>query len=189
LRGIHGYVYMWLPHRYVEDQVLEGDNQYNTDEFGKQDAVCSMMFDHLPPVLHLHLKRFEFNMATYTMEKVNTRFEFPDLLDLTEFLDTTAQPPQSQQEAASFADVAAATAAYAEQASNAPGAVYRLHSVLVHSGGVGGGHYYAFARPKVGVSEQDPSSIQEVQEGVLVDFGDADVRSPQVRYAAPCVCC
>ena len=25
--------------------------------------------------------------------------------------------------------------------------LYRLHSVLVHSGGVHGGHYYAFIRP------------------------------------------
>ena len=25
--------------------------------------------------------------------------------------------------------------------------VYRLHSVLVHSGGPNGGHYYAFIRP------------------------------------------
>lgn len=25
--------------------------------------------------------------------------------------------------------------------------VYKLHSVLVHSGGVHGGHYYAFVRP------------------------------------------
>lgn len=59
--------------RYVEPESLVGDNQYSHEQFGKQDAECTVCFSHLPPVLHLHLKRFEFNMSTYTMEKVYTR--------------------------------------------------------------------------------------------------------------------
>lgn len=121
--------------RYVEDQVLEGDNRYSTEEYGKQDAVCSMRFAHLPPVLHLHLKRFEFNMNTYAMEKVNTRFEFPELLDLSEFMLAEDEPPANlNAPRAPAPTVADATAARVEQASVAPGATFRLHSVLVHSG-------------------------------------------------------
>jgi hypothetical protein len=55
---------------------------------------------------------------------------------------------------------------------------YVLHSVLVHSGGVGGGHYYAFVRPRVGMDPQwavpegatvlDPSNMTPALLGTTV---------------------
>lgn len=59
-----------LPHRYVAPEVMEGDNQYSAEGFGKVDADRFVRFATLPPVLHLQLKRFEFNMQTYSFEKV-----------------------------------------------------------------------------------------------------------------------
>ncbi len=49
---------------------MEGDNQYNAEGFGKVDADRFVRFATLPPVLHLQLKRFEFNMQTYSFDKV-----------------------------------------------------------------------------------------------------------------------
>ncbi len=49
---------------------MDGDNQYNAEGFGKVDAERFVRFATLPPVLHLQLKRFEFNMQTYSFEKV-----------------------------------------------------------------------------------------------------------------------
>lgn len=57
--------------------------------------------------------------------QINDRYEFPDELDL-------------DHEEGKY---------LSENADRSVRNLYRLHSVLVHSGGVHGGHYYAFIRP------------------------------------------
>lgn len=57
---------------------------------------------------------------------------------------------------------------------------YTLHSVLVHSGGVHGGHYYAFIRPKCAKGEQwfrfDDERVTKEEQASAVDaqFGGDD---------------
>jgi ubiquitin carboxyl-terminal hydrolase 7 len=119
--------------KYVEEERMDGDNQYRTDSFGLQNAVKGTRFTHFPPVLQLQLKRFEYDFARDAMGKVHDRYEFPEELDLNQFLHV---PPHAD----AAGDVAAA-------AAPPPDARYCLHSVLVHSGGAHGGHYYAFVRP------------------------------------------
>jgi ubiquitin carboxyl-terminal hydrolase 7 len=55
---------------YVRVETLEGDNKYQVEGFGLQDAKKGVIFQSFPPVLHLHLKRFEYNMQRDTMVKV-----------------------------------------------------------------------------------------------------------------------
>jgi len=106
--------------QYIEVEKLEGDNQYRAEGHGLQDARKGTRFVSMPPVLQLQLKRFEYDAMADAMVKVNDRFEFPNILDVDQFL--------------------------AEDAPNR-GDPYYLHSVLVHSGSVHGGHYYSFIRP------------------------------------------
>ena len=138
--------------------------RYHAGDFGKQDAKKFVRFAQLPPVLHLQLKRFEFDMTTMVMAKVNTRFAFPEELDMAPFMtdlpedvgkDGTATAPAATNGAAPKQEVpssksAMATARAADAAAASTGTKYLLHSVLVHSGGVHGGHYYAFVRPGIG---------------------------------------
>ena len=199
---------------------MEGDDQYNTETYGKQDATRSVRFSVLPPVLHLQLKRFEFNMQTYSFDKVNTAFEFPEEIDLAPYMappdvavaSTSDQGgsagcggsssgsggsndkvvtggssdgaglPSSNASASEGVQgsgdggwrgvgadgpspAAAAgveppytnstpeeTARAAATAASCRDTVYVLHSVLVHSGSVGAGHYYAYIRPRLGMS-------------------------------------
>mmetsp|Transcript_18165 Transcript_18165/g.59352 ORF Transcript_18165/g.59352 Transcript_18165/m.59352 type:complete len:1097 (+) Transcript_18165:86-3376(+) len=109
--------------KYVEPEYLKDDNQYRAEGHGLQDAKKGIIFKSFPPVLHLHLKRFEYDFTKDTIVKVNDRFEFPEVLDLdqNQYLSVDADPNVRNK--------------------------YLLHSVLVHSGGVHGGHYYAFIRP------------------------------------------
>lgn len=110
---------------YVKEETLDGDNQYHSERFGKQDAKKGVAFKTLPPVLELHLRRFEYDFSTDQMVKINERFEFPTTLDLDrgdrKYFTTDSDPSVVNK--------------------------YRLQSVLVHSGGPNGGHYYAFVRP------------------------------------------
>lgn len=41
---------------------------------------------------------------------------------------------------------------------------YKLHSVLVHSGGAHGGHYYAFIKPKDKWLKFDDEMVKEEEE-------------------------
>ena len=154
---------------YVKEELLDGDNQYHSDRFGKQDAKKGVLFKSLPPVLELHLRRFEYDFATDGMAKINERFEFPTTLDMDR--DNRKY--------------------FTEQADPSIKNVYRLHSVLVHSGGMNGGHYYAFIRP-LGMEQWyrfDDERVTKVKEKEAVEaqFGGLEHQqnpghTPQWKY-------
>ncbi|KAJ9515795.1 hypothetical protein QJQ45_008694 [Haematococcus lacustris] len=56
--------------RYTEPEVMEGANQYKSEQFGLQDAKKGVLFHSLPPVLQLHLKRFDYDFQRDTQLKV-----------------------------------------------------------------------------------------------------------------------
>jgi len=74
--------------KYIEKETLDGENQYDASDggFGKQDAEKGIIFEKFPPVLNVHLKRFEFNLEKMAMVKVNDKFEFPLVLEMAQFL-------------------------------------------------------------------------------------------------------
>ncbi|XP_020226107.1 ubiquitin carboxyl-terminal hydrolase 13 isoform X2 [Cajanus cajan] len=111
--------------KYVEVERLEGDNKYHAEHYGLQDARKGVLFIDFPPVLQLQLKRFEYDFARDTMVKINDRYEFPLQLDLDRDNGKYLSP----------------------EADRSIRNLYTLHSVLVHSSGVHGGHYYAYIRP------------------------------------------
>lgn len=102
---------------YCQTETLEGDNQYAAGEYGLQDAIKGVRFESLPPVLHLQLKRYDFNWEQNVEVKINDRYEFPLDLDLSRYVE---RPGPWQ---------------------------YALHGVLVHSGDLNVGHYYALIKP------------------------------------------
>lgn len=107
--------------KYVEKDRMDGNNQYSTDDYGKQDADMGVEFISFPSVLHLHLRRFEFDYNYETMIKINDRFEFPEEIDLTPYLSKDSE------------DISKSN-------------IYDLYGVLIHMGAYGAGHYYAFLR-------------------------------------------
>ncbi|KAJ6870701.1 hypothetical protein NC652_036376 [Populus alba x Populus x berolinensis] len=128
--------------KYVEVERLEGDNKYHAEEHGLQDAKKGVLFIDFPPVLQLQLKRFEYDFMRDTMVKINDRYEFPLQLDLDRE-NGKYLSPEADRECAKiythFTVIAVNVIATWD--------VHDLLDVLVHSGGVHGGHYYAFIRP------------------------------------------
>ncbi|EMS52242.1 Ubiquitin carboxyl-terminal hydrolase 12 [Triticum urartu] len=106
--------------KYVEVERLEGDNKYHAEQHGLQDAKKGVLFIDFPPVLQLQLKRFEYDFMRDTMVKINDRYEFPLQLDLDRDDGKYLSPDADRN-------------------------VRNLYTL--HSGGVHGGHYYAFIRP------------------------------------------
>lgn len=107
--------------QYVSVEKMNGKNQYRTEKYGLQDAEKFVVFEHLPPVLHVHLERYAYNQYTGNIEKLHARFEFPPELDLSQYLASDSEQRPDDQH-------------------------YWLHSILVHAGTSGGGHYYVYIR-------------------------------------------
>ncbi|ABN66910.2 Ubiquitin carboxyl-terminal hydrolase [Scheffersomyces stipitis CBS 6054] len=110
---------------YIEIEMLEGENKYQAgDEYGYQDAKKGVVFESFPPVLHLQLKRFEYDFMVDDLVKIDDFYEFPDKIDLKPYLDEDL--PEEVR----------------NQNWN-----YKLHGVLVHQGSISNGHYYAMIKP------------------------------------------
>lgn len=108
---------------YIRVERMDGDNKYFAGEKHKlQDANKGVIFQSFPDVLHLQLKRFLYDYYKDAPIKVNDRHEFPEFFDLGPYL--------------------------AEDADRSESWVYQLHGVLVHSGDLDAGHYYAYLKPK-----------------------------------------
>jgi ubiquitin carboxyl-terminal hydrolase 7 len=107
---------------YCQSEIMEGDNKYQAEGFGYQDAKKGVLFQSFPSVLHLQLKRFEFDFQRESPIKTNDYMEFPETWDASPYLSDDADRSEPY--------------------------IYKLHSVLVHSGAIQAGHYYAFIRPE-----------------------------------------
>ena len=55
---------------YVAVETLEGENKYMAEGYGLQEAKKGIVFQSFPPVLHLQLKRFEYDIQRDAMVKV-----------------------------------------------------------------------------------------------------------------------
>lgn len=89
--------------------------------FEFQEAEKGVKFQKFPPVLCLHLLRFEYDYNLSQNRKINDSYSFDSHLDLSEFLEKPGCSISS----------------------------YRLLSILVHSGDNSSGHYVSFINPQL----------------------------------------
>lgn len=71
--------------KYVEPEILDGENQYHAEGHGPQPARKGVRFLKFPPVLQFHLKRFEFDLQTMDMIKLDSYFEFPEKINFDQW--------------------------------------------------------------------------------------------------------
>ena len=56
---------------YIQVETLDGENKYQAEGHGLQDAKKGIIFQSFPPVLHLQLKRFEYDVQRDAMVKAS----------------------------------------------------------------------------------------------------------------------
>ncbi|CAO2656075.1 Nn.00g048780.m01.CDS01 [Neocucurbitaria sp. VM-36] len=102
-----------------------------------QNATKQLSIKRLPPVLSIHLKRFEHTKSTSS--KIETAVRFPVKLDIHPY--TTQHKAQLKAAKASGAPVS-------NQNLNSPAnsLIYELSSVIVHKGKIDSGHYISYSR-------------------------------------------
>lgn len=128
---------------YIATEILDDENKYDAGEYGLQTAEKGVIFASFPPVLHLHLLRFQYDPMTNNSVKFNDRFEFDEKISLDKYLEKPEDTP----------------------------ADYTLHAVLVHSGDNHGGHYVVFINPRGDSSwcKFDDDVVSPVQKTAAVD--------------------
>jgi ubiquitin carboxyl-terminal hydrolase 7 len=52
-------------------ETLDGENKYQAEGLGLQDAKKGVIFKTFPPVLHLQLRRFEYDVEKDALVKVS----------------------------------------------------------------------------------------------------------------------
>eukprot|EP01060_Flectonema_neradi_P026077 TRINITY_DN3492_c0_g3_i2.p1 TRINITY_DN3492_c0_g3~~TRINITY_DN3492_c0_g3_i2.p1 ORF type:complete len:1286 (+),score=262.54 TRINITY_DN3492_c0_g3_i2:306-3860(+) len=186
---------------YVKEDTLDGDNKYEVEfpdgRKEKHPAKRGCIFKKLPPVLMCHLKRFDFDMEKLKQVKVNERFTFETEIDLTNYVEaksgatpqTTPQKngPTTPQTAClspvdpdlprtgtdgSHCSLGSRQGTFFVEPEERH--IYCLHSVMVHSGSIFGGHYVGYIRPNQGPwMKFDDSRVTQVteQEAVENNFG------------------
>lgn len=148
---------------YIQVEKMEGENQYMAGEQYKlQDANKGVIFVSFPDVLHLQLKRFEYDYMRDTMTKINDRYEFPEVFDAAPYLSEDADTSESW--------------------------TYQLHGVLVHSGDLNAGHYYAFLKPEKDgwfYKYDDDKVTKATMREVLEDNFGGEYRQPTNNLRSP----
>ena len=117
----------------LKAEELTGDNQYDAEQHGKQDAKKFLRIKKLPPVLQISLNRFGLTSEGIP-KKINSRCEFKSTLDLSTIIKSSQSYSLSQSQPSLLSE---------EED------LYHLHAIMVHSGTINSGHYYCFIRPSV----------------------------------------
>lgn len=108
--------------RYCQTEQLEESDMWYCNKC--KDHVRAWKQIHLyrtPPILIIHLKRFLFSATTHRRDKIDKLVEFPlEGLDLTEYVQTLHGSNEKL--------------------------LYDCYAVSNHYGGLGGGHYTAYAK-------------------------------------------
>ena len=159
--------------KYFQPEVLEGANQYHCDRCNaKCDADRGIQLSKVPYILTVSLTRFEYDWERDCRTKVDDEVTFPFEINMSAFrgspdpepelepdADVVAVPAPVSFEAAvpvvnsgfgngnaeieerGVSDLQVADADHPNSALD-----YELFSILVHSGGALGGHYYCYIK-------------------------------------------
>ena len=119
----------------------------------KVNIVKRQLLGAMPNVLIVHLQRIVFDFNTFGNKKVNSRLEFPRILELGKlaFKEHARGEVRGESDEAT-AELAKLTTIEDEEY------VYRLVGVNIHRGVADSGHYWSMIHTKRGRDEPDPVS-------------------------------
>ena len=110
----------------------------------------------LPNVLFVHLKRFYMNYETEGTEKINSKFEFPNTINLSKFcVEEITKIKNKEQESD---EIYPKLEEYYE---------YELKGINVHLGSAEGGHYISFIDVERDGENNTPKIQSSIENGVI----------------------
>lgn len=119
---------------FCREQSIDG---FKCEKHGPVKATRRVLFDTLPDALFLLLSRFSMDWEANAYIKINSRYDFPEFLDLSPFLYCDAGGRSGTN-----------SGKKGPKAKKVKGIAsgYSLFSVIVHSGVVDEGHFYCYLK-------------------------------------------
>lgn len=136
--------------RYVNGELISDFYCESCDK--KVDMTKKTCLSDLPNVLIIHLQRIIYNFDTYANEKINSRLEFPHVLNLEPYTRDSVLKQQAGESAV-------------PQAS--PEFEYELVGVVMHRGVAEGGHYTSLIRHRNPEGVADPKRWYEFNDSLV----------------------
>lgn len=136
--------------RYINGELISDFYCESCDK--KVDMIKKTCIADLPNVLIIHLQRIIYNFDIYGNEKINSRLEFPHVLNLEQYTRDSALKTQSGGSVPALAT---------------PEFEYELVGVVVHRGVAEGGHYTSLIRHRNPDGAVDPKSWFEFNDSLV----------------------
>ncbi|TFK29579.1 cysteine proteinase [Coprinopsis marcescibilis] len=146
------------------EEVLEKDDMWDCPRCKtKRRAIKTLALARLPPILLIHLKRFEANGRF--SDKVDTFVEFPmESLDLTNYMPPPLPPGADRSEINNGVPLSPE-----DPRSQLPPYRYDLYGVTNHYGNLSSGHYTACIASRGGWMICDDSSVKPMDPKQVVN--------------------
>ena len=142
---------------YIKEEILDNDNKYDTEKYGKQKAKKRIKFIKFPPVLILQLKRIEYNSRKEIMVKINDHYEYYDEINLSKYIEknisNNVNDNNNNINNNSNDNNNKEELNVNLEKEKINDNIYTLHSVVVHQGNATSGHYYAYIKPSTNKKE------------------------------------
>ncbi|KAF9474821.1 cysteine proteinase [Pholiota conissans] len=148
---------------FFNEEVLEKDDAWDCPQCkAKRRASKKLSLARLPPVLMIHLKRFEANGRF--SDKIDTFVEFPmKSLDLTNYMPPPLPPGADKSQLNGGMPMS-----LEDPRTQLPPYRYDLYGVTNHYGNLSSGHYTAFIASRGGWMYCDDSSVKPVDPKQVV---------------------
>eukprot|EP00349_Pseudokeronopsis_sp_Brazil_P001102 CAMPEP_0202964448 /NCGR_PEP_ID=MMETSP1396-20130829/8531_1 /ASSEMBLY_ACC=CAM_ASM_000872 /TAXON_ID= /ORGANISM="Pseudokeronopsis sp., Strain Brazil" /LENGTH=225 /DNA_ID=CAMNT_0049686561 /DNA_START=316 /DNA_END=993 /DNA_ORIENTATION=+ len=154
----------------TEGQII---NDYHCEACNqKVDLFKRNLVADTPNVLIIHLQRIVFNFDTFMNDKINSRFEFPTILNLKPY--SFKEVMDSEERAFDAADPNVKEMIEHEDDEYC----YRLVGVTIHIGTAEHGHYYSLINTKRGAEEPEESKGEWMtpEKDALEEFEDEKIK-------------
>ena len=116
---------------FSQAEKLEGEESVEDNDGVKVEAVRRYSIGKLPNTMIIHLKRFEFVLATMSRKKVNDKLSFPIQLNMYRYTTAALEGSEVVGDSMGVGDCE-----------------YRLRGVVLHAGAIDRGHYYSFVQER-----------------------------------------
>lgn len=165
-KGVEDSLAKMIEGSIINDYMCEACNQ-------KVDVFKRNLIADMPNVLILHLQRMVFNFDTFQNDKINSRFEFPPILKLTDysFRQVMKNEGRLTNEMLENPDI--------KKLMDIPDAeyTYKLVGVNIHIGTAEHGHYYSLINSRRGNEEveEDKAEWMQTERDAWKQFEDDKV--------------
>lgn len=144
---------------FFNTEILDKDDAWDCPKCkAKRRAAKQLSLARLPPILVIHLKRFEIHGRF--SDKIDTHVDYPlKSLDLTNFMPPPLPPGADRSQLNGGVPMSPD-----DPRTQLPPFRYNLYGVTNHSGNLTSGHYTAYIADRDGWKSCDDSSIRPVDE-------------------------